>query len=49
MKKRKSKLNLSKNVISTLKTKIINGGRKPKSGYASCDSLLEQTIDFQNC
>ena len=47
MKKRKSKLDLSKKVISTLKTSFVIGGRKPKSGYASCDSLLEQT--FTEC
>lgn len=47
MRKRKSKLDLSKKVISTFTTKTVKGGRKPPSGYASCDSLLEQT--YTNC
>ncbi|WP_430408411.1 hypothetical protein [Kordia sp.] len=47
MKKRRSRLALVKKVISDLNVGFIKGGRKPKSGYASCDSLLEQT--YTNC
>ncbi|MEM6722013.1 MAG: hypothetical protein AAF611_21980 [Bacteroidota bacterium] len=49
MKKRKSKLSVSKKVISQLNAENVQGGKKPKSGEAACDSLGEQTIDYTNC
>ncbi|WP_156169172.1 hypothetical protein [Kordia jejudonensis] len=47
MKRRKSKLDLSKKMISVLQGTEVKGGKKPKSQHVSCDSLLEQT--FTNC
>ncbi|WP_298421266.1 hypothetical protein [uncultured Kordia sp.] len=47
MKKRHSKLKLSKKVISVLNISTINGGRPPKTRRITCDSLLEQT--FTEC
>jgi hypothetical protein len=49
MKKRSSKLSLSKSVISELNADFIQGGKKPKSGEVACDSLGEQTIDYSDC